>query len=190
MVNTLLDNQFFRHTVGTMTNCSNLFPDQPAAARVWIYTANRSIAETELERILRALGRFLDSWTSHEQPVVAEATAVDERFLIVAAHIPGGDVSGCGIDKLDHAVTGAGDEVGVEWLNGLTVLYRSETGDISAVSRSDFRGLVAESLVGAETTVFDTSTHSLSELRLHGLERVASESWHGSVFQIESTVGA
>ncbi len=145
-----------------MTNYSKLFPDQHADARVWIYSANRSVTAAEAERMLGKIESFLASWTSHERPVVAEATAVDERFLIIAAHIPGGDVSGCGVDKLVHAVSRAGDEVGVEWLDGLAVLFRSDTGDIAAVARPDFRRLAAEGVIGADTPVFDTSIHSLS----------------------------
>jgi len=173
-----------------MSSYPELFPNQPADAYIWIYSADRSVTAAESNHILLSVQDFLSTWTSHDQPVVAEAATVEERFLVIAAHIPGGDISGCGIDKLDRAVTGAGIDVGVQWLDGLAVLYRSNPGIISAVSRSDFARLAAKATVGAETIVFDTSVHSLSELRSHGLERPVAESWHGSVFQIESTVGA
>jgi len=173
-----------------MAHTESLFPGQPDDAALWVFSADRPLHAEQQHMLTDMLNRFLGGWTSHERTVVADAACVDDRFLIVCAHIPDGDVSGCGIDKLAHAAQEAADRLGFNWLNALDILYRGDSGDIVATTRAAFRRLVAEGVVDATTTVFDTSPSKLFMLKQNGLERRAAESWHGRVFHIGAAVGA
>ena len=171
-----------------MTGPRLLFQDQPDSALLWIYTSDQPITPVDQDQLLDSVRGFILSWTSHERPVTAQVEVLQDRFLIVSAHIPDGDVSGCGIDKLVHAVMEIPSEYGFAWLDGLQIVYKSGADEIVSISRSGFRTLVEEGSVSSETLVYDTSLHTLGELRRIGLERSAGESWHARVFNMRASV--
>lgn len=155
-------------------------------AHVWVYAADRTLTGAEQEAVRAALDAFCAGWTSHRRPVRGAADVLFDRFAVVAGEIPGGDLSGCGIDASVHAVDEVARAHGFGWLPSLFVLYR-DAGGVQGVPRATFRRLVAEGRVTAETPVFDLSVASLGALRRGGLERPAGESWHARVFRIPAT---
>jgi hypothetical protein len=144
----------------------------------------------ESRALLDSIRSFQESWTSHDRPVVSEAGFIEDRFLVVAAHIPDGDISGCGIDKLAHATERASDALNFSWLGGLDVVFRDASEEIIHVSRSEFRDRVKAGDIDEDTRVFDTSPSRLDSYRDLGLERRAGDSWHGRVFQLNTLTGA
>lgn len=163
---------------------ASLFTSFPDAARLWIYAADRPLAEPERQALLDSLDGFLASWTSHGRVVRGEAQIVDDRFLLVAATLVDGDISGCGIDASVHAIEAAAEAAGVRWLSPLLVFYRSAAGGIEAVPRGVFRKAVRSGAVTAETPVFDVSLTTVGDLRGLGLERPAGAAWHAKAFRI------
>lgn len=165
---------------------NRLFPSLPDSARVWIYTADRRLSADDRSALLGAIAPFLAAWSSHRRPVLGEATILEDRFLVLAAHVADGDLSGCGIDKSVHEIEGLGARFGIAWHGALDVAWRDTDGTVTAGSRSDFRSAVAAGRVGPDTPVFDTSTSDLGTLRTAGFPRPASDSWHGRVFRIRA----
>lgn len=159
------------------------FPDLPADARLWVFTADRALSTPEQERLRDAMTAFLAEWTSHGRPVLGDAAVLHDRFLVVGAHL-GGGVSGCGIDSLVHAVEAMGDDLGIAWGDGLQVAFRDGDGAVQTLPRPAFRQLVREETVTAATPVFDTTLASVGDLRAGGLERPAGSAWHGRVFRL------
>jgi hypothetical protein len=53
---------------------------------------------------------------------------------------------------------------------------------VRTVSRPEFRRMAEAGAVAPEVTVVDTTLTSLGQLREGGLERPASETWHGKAF--------
>lgn len=155
----------------------------PADARLWIFTADRALSPSEQDRLHGALGHFVAGWTSHGRPVPGDVLLLEDRFVVVGAHLEGG-VSGCGIDSLAHAVEEAGDAVGVEWVDGLQVVFRDAEGAIQTLPRPAFRQLAREGTVTSATPVFDTTLATVGDLRSGGLERPAGSTWHGRAFRL------
>ena len=155
----------------------------PDSARLWIFTADRTLSPAETTALTERVDEFLAEWASHGRAVSGEATVLHGRFLVVTAHLDGG-VSGCGIDSMTHAVEEIAADLGFGWLDGLHVAYRDEGGDVQAVPRPAFRTLVRDGAVTAETPVFVTTLDTLGALRADDLERPAAEAWHARVFRI------
>ena len=167
-----------------MTTDSTLFPALPDDARCWIYTADRPLTDTEQDALLHTLTAFFASWTSHSRPVQGDAVIVDDRFLIVAATLTAGDISGCGIDKSVHAVEEAAQNMGFAWISPLQIFFRDAEGAVQHASRPAFRRLVGEGTVTADTPVFDVSLTTLGLLRNGAFELPAGRSWHARIFRI------
>lgn len=160
-----------------------LFPELPDDARLWIFTADRSLSDADQAHLSEELGRFVEQWTSHGRPVPGAVAIHADRFVLVGAHLEGG-VSGCGIDSLTHAVERAGEHQGIAWADGLRVVYRDGEGAIQVVPRPVFRRRAREGAITTATPVFDTTADTVGAMRTNGLERPAGSTWHGRVFRL------
>lgn len=162
----------------------DLFPTFPDEARLWIYAASRPLEEAEQARLCADLAPFFEGWTAHGHPVKGAAGIRDDRFLFVAGYVPGGDLSGCGIDASIDAVEAAIRGLGASWLSSLDVLFRGPGGRVEALARPAFRAAVRRGEVTAATPVFDLSLTTVGALRAGHFERPAAASWHAAVFRI------
>lgn len=163
------------------------FDALPVEARLWVFACDRTLTESDARTVTQRLEAFTETWTSHTRPVEAAVSVADGRFVIVAAQIPGGDVSGCGTDKLFHAVEGALVAVGAAQAPALSVTYQSADGALRAVSRAEFKQLTSAESVQPQTLVYDASLTTLGELRRRGLLVPAQQTWMNRYF---ATVGA
>jgi len=159
----------------------SVFSDLPNDARVWIHAAATPLSDATQAALLDRLSAFMDEWTSHQRSVKGAATLLHDRFLVVAAATADGDISGCGIDDLAHAVDDAASALDVEWAPSLHVLYRNSENSIVATSRQTFQKHAEEGTVTADTPVFDPSLTTLGALRAGKFERPARNTWHAQL---------
>jgi hypothetical protein len=136
----------------------------------------------EQTAVLEALSGFIETWSSHGRKVVAEALIAADRFVITAAHVPGGDVSGCGIDASVHALGSIAHAFDFGWAPALDVLFRLDD-EVRQADRATFSKLASQGAVTPDTIVYDTSLTTLGDLRRGGFELPARRSWHGRVFR-------
>ena len=59
------------------------FNTLPETSRVWIYQANRSFTESELEEISLKLNTFIENWTSHGSDLQSGYEFKYKRFIII-----------------------------------------------------------------------------------------------------------
>ncbi len=158
------------------------FSALPDDARLWIRVADAPLPEAKQTALLDRLSAFMDRWTSHQQAVEGAATVLHDRFLVVAAVSTGaGDISGCGIDDLTHAIEDAASALDLGWVPSLHVLYRESDGGVVAVSRRVFQQRAETGTVTPDTPVFDPSLTTLGALRDGQLECPARASWHAQL---------
>src|SRR5690606_30936818 len=75
----------------------------PDEARIWIYPTDRELTAADQQALIEGLEDFLESWESHRRPVDGAAAILHARFVVIAATLADGDMSGCGIDASVHA---------------------------------------------------------------------------------------
>lgn len=160
------------------------FSEFPDDARVWIHAADATLSDDTQQTLLNRLSTFFESWTSHEHVVKAAGTVLHNRFLVVAAvRADGGEISGCGIDDLAHAVDDAASALQIGWVPSLHVLYRDQDGSVTAVARPTFQERGKHGSASLDTHVFDPSLTQLGALRAGEFERPARESWHSQLLE-------
>lgn len=150
---------------------------------VWVYCSERRLTDTEATKIDIALADFFVGWRSHGRDVDGQAKVVENRFVVVAAHIPDGNISGCGIDESSRLLSMLADRVGTDWISGLRVAYRAADGNPDVADRASFKKHVAEKLLQETTSVFDLSITKLGDLRAGGFERPLHDSWIAALVQ-------
>lgn len=155
------------------------FADLPDSARLWIFGVDRPLSTEERERLLAEVGTFLSGWKAHGHPLAAAREWRHDRFLLVAVDDRVEPPSGCSIDALVRILRGLESALEVRMLGGDRLWIREgRNGDITRLSRSDFKDRAARGEINAETAVFDLSLTRLGELRSGKWELPAGESWH------------
>lgn len=163
---------------------ATLFPSMPDDARLWIHVTARPLTDEEQATLKQHLRDFIDTWTSHDRSVQGAVEILDYRFLLIAATLDEGDISGCGIDAATRAVNEASQRLGLAWVPSLHVVYRDEEGQPQHCTRPAFRTLIENSHVDAATSVFDPSITTVGALRGGQFEQPAGEAWHARVFDL------
>ncbi len=160
----------------------------PDAARVWLFPLDRTLSDAEADALRRSVAEWLPSWTSHRRPVQAEAAVLAGRAraggAVISEAALNAGVSGCGIDKLERAVGRALDSHGLALASPLAVTVRGADGGWQSLPRPAFRRLTRSGEAGPETVVLDVTATTLGDLRAHGLERPAGETWAARAFAL------
>jgi uncharacterized heparinase superfamily protein len=156
----------------------------PGSSRLWIYALDRPLTDSESVTLSRQIDGFISNWKSHSRPVSAGYEVRHHQFVLIAGVIPGGDISGCGIDASVHALSACGELLGFGIASGLEIFFRGESGLVEHVPRPVFRKLARTGAITSHTIVFDTSLTMLQDVFDGRFEGPAQASWHSVVFKL------
>ncbi len=152
------------------------FEQMPEHSRIWIYPCNRKFSEEEKNKINQLLTEFCENWQTHGSAMVASFNIVHDRFIIVAADQEVLAASGCAIDKQVVLILQIEKELDVVLLDKMNVTYK--TGEFFAhKSLVDFKRLVKEKAVNAETIVYNNLVNNIAEWH-DNWEIPMKDSWH------------
>jgi len=152
------------------------FSSLPETSRVWIYQANRSFSEVELEEIKAKLDVFIENWTAHGSDLQAGYDLKYKRFIVLALNQNLNLASGCSIDASVHFIQQLEQDYNVDLMDKMNVSYKQ--GEFIAYkSLTDFRKMAKDKAVSKKTIVFNNLVNNKAEY-LENWEVPASESWH------------
>jgi len=152
------------------------FNTLPNTSRVWIYQANRSFSEEELDEISNKLNVFLKQWTAHGSDLKAGFEIKYKRFIVIALDQEQASASGCSIDASVHFIQELEKAYNVDLLDKMNVSYKQ--GEFVAYKTLvDFRKMAKQKAVSKKTIVFNNLVTNLGEYK-ENWEVPASESWH------------
>ena len=152
------------------------FENLPDSSRVWIYQANRSFTNEELEEIQSRLDQFVTQWTAHGADLQAGYLIKYKRFIILSLDQQINAATGCSIDASVHFIQQLEKEFNVDLLDKMNVSYKQ--GEFIAYkSLTDFRKMAKQKAVSPKTIVFNNLVNNKAEF-LSDWEVPASESWH------------
>ena len=157
------------------------FDQLPDDARLWIFTAERSLGDSEQTQLLTVVDQFIDHWSAHDVPLTAARELRYDRFLFVAVDQRKAGPSGCSIDALFRQTKALEQEIGIELVNDTPVLFRHGSA-IERVPRDRFAELAAAGTVGLDTTVFDNTLTCVGDVRAGRWETRVATSWHARAF--------
>jgi len=132
------------------------FDQLPAHARIWIYQANRPLAQDELAAVAPALQQFADEWTSHGRALAASAAFLHHQFLVIGLDEAVADASGCSIDSSVRFVRALEQALGVTLLEKSQLAFLVD-GEVQLVDRRQLKAAVAEGRLRPETPYFDNT---------------------------------
>jgi len=152
------------------------FNTLPVESRVWVYQANRSFTEKELEEIQLRLDTFIENWTAHGSDLQAGYLIKYKRFIVIALNQSLNQATGCSIDASVNFIQQLEKDYHVDLLDKMNVSYKQ--GEFVAYKPlTDFRKMAKEKAVSKNTIVFNNLVTNISEFN-ENWEVPASESWH------------
>jgi hypothetical protein len=151
----------------------NTLPDE---SRVWIYQANRSFSDKEIEEIKDRLNKFIENWTAHGSDLESGYLVKYKRFIIIGLNQNFNNYSGCSIDASVHFIQQLEKDFSVDLLDKMNVSYKQ--GEFVAYKTlTDFRKMAKEKAVSKNTIVFNNLVTNIAEFK-ENWEVPASQSWH------------
>lgn len=152
------------------------FDSLPEEARIWIYQANRSFTEEEIQNLNTQLEVFLKQWTAHGADLKAGFQVRYKRFIVIALDQALNAASGCSIDASVHFIQELEKQYNVDLLDKMNVSYRQ--GDFIAYKPlTDFKKMAKDKAVSQNTIVFNNLVNTKEEY-LNYWEVPARDSWH------------
>lgn len=153
------------------------FNSLPEESRVWIYQANRSFSEEELEEIQAKLNTFIGNWTAHGSDLHAGYTIKYKRFIVIGLDQNQAKATGCSVDSSVHFIQQLEKDYNVDLMDKMNVSYKQ--GEyVAHKSLADFRKMAKDKAVSKNTIVFNNLVATIAEFN-ENWEVPASESWHG-----------
>lgn len=152
------------------------FNTLPEDSRVWIYQANRSFSDKEIEEIESKLDVFLTNWAAHGSDLQAGYVIKYKRFIVIALNQNLNSATGCSIDASVQFIQQLEKEYNVDLLDKMNVSYKQ--GDFIAYKTLvDFKKMAKDKAVSKNTIVFNNLVNTIMEFN-ESWEVPASESWH------------
>lgn len=152
------------------------FNTLPETSRVWIYQANRSFTEQEIEEISSKLDTFIENWTAHGGDLHSGYEIKYKRFIVIGLNQNLNSATGCSIDASVHFIQQLEKDYNVDLMDKMNVSYKQ--GEFIAYKPlTDFRKMAKDKAVSKNTIVFNNLVANKAEY-LENWEVPASESWH------------
>ncbi|MBJ7882439.1 ABC transporter ATPase [Gelidibacter salicanalis] len=152
------------------------FNTLPEESKVWIYQANRSFTDDEIEELESKLDTFITNWTAHGSDLESGYIIKYKRFIIIALNQNLNKATGCSIDASVHFIQQLEKDYNVDLMDKMNVSYKQ--GDFVAYKTLlDFKKMAKEKAVSKNTIVFNNLVHNIAEFN-ENWEVPASESWH------------
>ncbi|WP_159023424.1 ABC transporter ATPase [Formosa sp. L2A11] len=152
------------------------FNTLPETSKVWIYQANRSFSDQELEEIKSKLDVFIENWTAHGADLSAGYEIKYKRFIILGLNQEVNNASGCSLDASVHFIQQLEKEYNVDLLDKMNVSYKQ--GEFVAYKTlTEFRKMAKDKAVSKKTIVFNNLVTNIAEYN-ENWEVPASDSWH------------
>ncbi|MEZ4797868.1 MAG: ABC transporter ATPase [Flavobacteriaceae bacterium] len=152
------------------------FNTLPETSRVWIYQANRSFTENEIEEIKSKLDIFIENWTAHGSDLQSGYEIKYKRFIVIALNQNLNVATGCSIDASVHLIQQLEKEYNVDLMDKMNVSYKQ--GEFIAYKPlTEFKQMAKQRAVSKNTIVFNNLVANKAEY-LENWEVPASDSWH------------
>ncbi len=149
-------------------------------SRVWVYTSNRRLTDTESQQVQQALHAFTRDWTAHNQALKATAEVFENQCIVLMVDESQAGASGCSIDKSVHFLEHLGRQIDADFFERMRFAWADENNQLHFVSRPELAAARESGVVTDRTPMVNTLVQNRQELLEKWLVPFG-ESWHRRV---------
>lgn len=165
----------------TKEQLTKTLADYNPNSRVWIYQADKTLSNGEVDIIDSHIQPFAKTWNHHGQNLKSYAGVLYNMFIIFVVDETNAEVGGCGIDSSVHLVQKISSEMNIEFFNRLAVSFFDKENKVQCFSKNEFTTLVNEDVFSKETLVFNNQVKTLDALNNNWIVPF-KDSWHNNFF--------
>lgn len=149
----------------------------PMHSRVWIYQSNRTLSQSEVDRINKEAALFLASWKAHGAQLHAAIEVIYNHFVVISVDEKVALASGCSIDTSVKFMKELQESLQIDFLDRMQIAYKDESGKIQLLALPNFQKAIENGFVNEQTIVFNNLVQSKEEF-LSNWEVPLHKSWH------------
>jgi len=143
----------------------DLFVNMPDTSRVWVYQANRSLTQNEVEQIEQKAEAFVSGWESHGAKLKAEIAVLYNYFVVIVVDEEIHQASGCSIDKSVHFIKSIESITSVGFFDRTKIAVLNDLNEIELLSISNVNISFSEGKINDNTIIFNNLIEKLSDFR-------------------------
>ncbi len=156
--------------------------EMPAHSRVWVYQANRTFTDQEVEIIRKRTHEFVETWTAHQESLKASFEIRYNQFLILMIDEKQVMAGGCSIDSSIHLIRSIEQDFQVTLLDRLYLAYWAD-GSLHVVKKDEFENRMEKGEITEDTIVFNNLVQSKIDLDTKW-EVPLKDSWHKALLEV------
>jgi hypothetical protein len=145
-------------------------------SRVWVYTANRPLNDTEVQATQQALDQFVLQWTAHNAALKAVAEVFQNQFVLLMVDESQAGASGCSIDKSVHFLESLSRQLNIDLFERMRFAWVQDDA-LQFANRPEFSALVQNARITNNTLVVNTLVENKQDLKENWLVPF-EKSWH------------
>jgi len=151
------------------------FDTLPAAARIWIFQADRPFTPEELIIVEKSLRAFTAGWVVHGSPFNTSFVVKFNQFIVLAADESGQNASECSIDSSVRVLKEIEHDLGVHLFDRNLVAFRKGD-EIVLVHAQELKQKFHAGILNEDTLTFNNLVSTKAEFENHWLVP-AGETW-------------
>ncbi len=156
------------------------FKDLPETARVWIYQANRTLEEEQIDKLATNATTFCQQWEAHSTPLKSAFKILHSKFLVLAVDEGYNMASGCSIDSSVRFVKQAEQQLGVNFFDRTQVAFLIDE-NVYTTGLHTIKDEISSGKIAPETLTFNLQAQNVAEFQKKWLVPV-QESWMKKYF--------
>lgn len=159
-----------------------LFSELPSSSRVWVYQANRTLNEKELNIAEDLLTNFISRWNSHGAKLTASFKIVYQKFIVLAVDTTTNLPSGCSIDSSVAALREIENTIEIDLFDRVNIPFLEEDNQIFTVNIKDLEQAVITGKIQPQTITFNNLVDTKEKFEEEWLV-TAESSWLNRYFK-------
>ncbi len=138
------------------------FEEMPKDARIWIYQADRSLTDVEVEAIQKDVISFLEQWSAHGAGLKCSGKLIHNRFLLISVDEKHHGASGCSIDSSVHFIKAMGAHLNVNWFDRANVAFKKQE-EVVVTKQLEIKETIAKGEISEDTLTFNNLVSTIDE---------------------------
>lgn len=156
------------------------FNELQESSRVWIYQADKSLSEKDIDYISTQATKFCDQWVAHDVPLKSSYKILHNKFLVLAVDEGHNAASGCSIDSSVHFVQTIERQLNLNFFDRTQVAFLIDD-NVYTTDLESIKNEIDTGTIGSDTITFNMQAQNIAEFQENWLVP-AGESWMKKYF--------
>jgi hypothetical protein len=156
------------------------FEELPNESRLWVYQANRMIADREQVFIENYLSQGVRDWSAHGVSLAGSFQIIKNRFVVIAVNESIHTPSGCSIDASTRWLKELGAELSIDFLDRSIIFLKEK--ELTAIATLSAKKHIENGDLQADSLVFDNLVNTVGDFK-EAFIKPAAQTWMKRFFK-------